>query len=69
MQIHWTKSAVRNLDQIEEHLAAENSKIATNTIHNIIDAIARLSDHPGMGRPGEILRILHPSMHWPEYFN
>ena len=56
MQLRWTDLADIDLEEIEAHIAQENSPIvATNVVMNIIDsAHLILPDYPRAGRQGRL---------------
>lgn len=53
MQIRWTRTAAKDLDEIEEYIAEENSIAATEQILTILDQVEELlPTHPEIGRGG-----------------
>lgn len=55
MRIRWTKGASRNLEQLEEYIAQDNSIAAIDTVLKIIETVELLIEHPAMGRHGRIV--------------
>lgn len=55
MQIRWTITASKNLEQIERYISKDNPGAAIDTILFIINAVSLLQDQPAMGRPGRII--------------
>jgi len=54
MPVDWTDSALADLRQIVEYIAADDPQAATRTGQRIWDAASRLERHPGLGRPGRM---------------
>lgn len=54
MHIRWTKSAKKNLEQIEEYITQDNPRTDIDTVLAIIKAVENLADHPAMGKTGRI---------------
>lgn len=55
MHIRWTKAASQDLDSIEEYIREHNPKAAIEQVLRVIDAVeTKLSNSPGMGKPGRI---------------
>jgi toxin ParE1/3/4 len=54
VRLRWTRAANRDLDSIEEYIAADNPGAAIDTILQILRHVAMLGQHPGMGRPGRV---------------
>ncbi|HLP48433.1 MAG TPA: type II toxin-antitoxin system RelE/ParE family toxin [Candidatus Kapabacteria bacterium] len=55
MRIRWTKAASQDLDNIEEYIREYNPKAAIKQVLRVIDAVeTKLSNSPGMGKPGRI---------------
>ena len=54
MEIFWTQTAEKNLDYIQEYIAADNPSAALQTVLDIIRAVSLLQDHPAMGRVGRV---------------
>lgn len=53
-EIRWTKRAVRRLDQIGVHIAADDPAAAARVVARIIAGVERLASHPAIGRVGRI---------------
>ncbi|OGQ92032.1 MAG: hypothetical protein A2289_23340 [Deltaproteobacteria bacterium RIFOXYA12_FULL_58_15] len=54
MRIRLTRSATRDLDAIEAHIAEDNPKAAVRTVLRVLEAIEGLSEFPNVGRPGRV---------------
>ena len=54
MKIFWTKTAKKNLNDIQNYISPENSYAAVEVIENIIQTIELLKVQPEMGRSGRI---------------
>jgi toxin ParE1/3/4 len=52
MKIRWTKSAVKDLEQISDHIAEDNSEAALQTARTIFSSIEELTAFPRRGRQG-----------------
>lgn len=54
MQLKWLRTALRNLDEEATFIAADDPKAAQLVVRRIMDAVAVLSEQPGIGRPGRV---------------
>lgn len=54
MQVKWTRKALDNLDSAVAFIAEDNPTAASDVASRILKAARRLSDQPGMGRPGRV---------------
>lgn len=54
MQVRWLKSALRNLGDEAEYIAQDDPQAAARVVILIEDAVAMLSEHPALGRPGRV---------------
>ncbi|MCH9020068.1 MAG: type II toxin-antitoxin system RelE/ParE family toxin [Proteobacteria bacterium] len=54
MIVEWSVPAQRDLIAIADDIAADSPDAALAVIEQIDDVVARLADHPRMGRPGRI---------------
>ena len=54
MRVKWTIKAIENLEEVFEHIAADNPQAASDVAKRIWDASQLLSRQPGMGRPGKV---------------
>lgn len=54
MQPKWLRTALRNLDEEATFIAADDPKAAQLVVRRIMDAVAVLSEQPGIGRPGRV---------------
>ena len=55
MRIRWTRTASKNLEQIEEYISRDNPVAAVDTILNIIRRVELLAHQPAMGRAGRVM--------------
>ena len=55
MQIRWTITASKNLEQIERYISKDNPSAAIDMVLTIINAVSLLEQQPAMGRPGRIM--------------
>lgn len=63
MKFRLSPTAAHDLDEIYDYIAQDNVRAAAEVISRIIDAIARLEDHPRLGREGRRARtreLIHP---------
>ncbi|HJQ56445.1 MAG TPA: type II toxin-antitoxin system RelE/ParE family toxin [Vineibacter sp.] len=54
MRLDWLPAAERNVEDQVAYIAARNPKAALAMGDKIEAAVARLADHPHMGRPGRL---------------
>lgn len=51
-EIHWTDTALKDLDDIGSYIALDSPRSAENTVRRIAETVAALAYHPRMGRIG-----------------
>lgn len=51
-EIHWTVTALQDLDDIGSYIALDSPRSAENVVRRIVETVAALAYHPKMGRPG-----------------
>ncbi len=54
MRVRWTTPALRDYAAAGEWLAARDPVAAERVFRRIDDALAALSEHPRLGRPGRV---------------
>lgn len=54
MQVKWLRRALHNLDSEAAYIAQDSPKAAAQFIDHITKSVARLVDHPHLGRPGRM---------------
>ena len=54
MRVRWLRKALRNLDEEATYIAADDPAAARLVVARVLDAVALLAQHPGMGRPGRV---------------
>ena len=54
MRVRWLRAALAELDAEAEYIARDNPKAAAKMVASIATAVARLTTHPAMGRPGRV---------------
>ena len=54
MQIRWYSEAVHDLTEVRKYIANDNPRAAREVAGRIVEEIAHLKNHPGMGRPGRV---------------
>jgi toxin ParE1/3/4 len=52
MSIEWTERAADDLNSLVEYIERDDRPTAERVGREIITAVSRLEDFPGMGRPG-----------------
>jgi toxin ParE1/3/4 len=56
MQIRWLRAALRNLEDQVDYIAARNPAAAERASTRLHSLVARLVDHPEIGRIGRVDR-------------
>jgi len=54
VRVRWLHRALRNLDEEASYIAAEDPKAARLVVGRVLDAVAKLAEQPGLGRPGRV---------------
>jgi plasmid stabilization system protein ParE len=54
MRVKWLRKALRNLDDEATYVAIEDPLAARLVVERVLNAVAMLVDHPGIGRPGRV---------------
>lgn len=54
MALKWTRSALRNLEDIAEYIAKDSPLTATRFAAELKEKTCKLVAHPGMGRAGRV---------------
>lgn len=54
MALKWTRSALRNLEDIAEYIAKDSPLTATRFAAELKEKTGKLVAHPGMGRAGRV---------------
>ena len=54
MRLRWLRKALRNLDDEATYIAADDAAAARLVVKRVLDAVARLADQQGLGRPGRV---------------
>jgi len=52
--IHWTPTALRDLESLHAYVAVDNQEAAAATVDRIVSAIDALQRYPDMGRKGRV---------------
>lgn len=55
-EVHWTKPALQDLDDIAAYIAIDNPRAAGNTVRRIVEAASGLSFFPLIGREGRVAK-------------
>lgn len=55
MNPRWLWLAARDLDCAFDHIAENDIDAAERTVNTILEAVERLVDFPGSGRPGRVV--------------
>ncbi|MBW9056671.1 type II toxin-antitoxin system RelE/ParE family toxin [Rhizobium mesosinicum] len=51
-EIHWTKTALQDLDEIGSYIAFDSPRSAGNVVRRIVETVSAFAYHPKIGRPG-----------------
>lgn len=54
MKVRWTRTALKDLEAIGDHVARDKPAAASRLVGAIFDRTGTLSRHPEAGRPGRI---------------
>ena len=54
MELNWTRSALRDLDDAGNYIALDNPAAAASMAQHIQEAVEYLEDHPALGRSGRL---------------
>ena len=54
MALKWTKTALRTIDEIAQHIAQDNPARATSFVKELRQSTEKLDSFPGMGRAGRV---------------
>ena len=54
MRLKWLRTALRNLDEEANFIAADDPRAARLVVSRILNAVAVLAEQPGLGRPGRV---------------
>jgi addiction module RelE/StbE family toxin len=54
MALKWTRTALGSVDEIAGYIAADNPARAASFVKELRAAVAKLQEHPGMGRAGRV---------------
>jgi toxin ParE1/3/4 len=54
VKVSWTPSARNDLVAIFEHIQRDDPRAASGLVDRLDRAVSRLSEHPGLGRPGRV---------------
>ena len=54
MRVRWLRTALRNLDEEAEFIAADDPAAARLVVMRVLEAVAQLAEQPALGRPGRV---------------
>jgi plasmid stabilization system protein ParE len=54
MRVRWLRTALRNLDEEAEYIAADDPAAARLVVGRVLEAVDLLADQPALGRPGRV---------------
>jgi toxin ParE1/3/4 len=54
MTVVWSRRAVQHLIHLRKYISEESPSAAASVAQRILDCVARLAEHPAIGRPGRI---------------
>ena len=52
MELEWTPSALRDIDDAGRYIAQDNPRAAVDMAERVLEAIDYLLQYPALGRPG-----------------
>ena len=55
MIVQWHRRARQDLRQVRAYIAREDPQAAARVAQRILRSVERLSENPGIGRPGRVL--------------
>lgn len=55
MQVKWHRRARQDLREVRTYIAEDNPQAAAKVAQSILQAIERLPNNPGIGRPGRVM--------------
>lgn len=56
MRVRWLRKALRNLDEEATYIATDDPAAARLLVERVLQAVAKLEEQPGIGRPGRVPR-------------
>ena len=54
MKVVWFRSAIADLEEARAYIARDDPKAARRVASALVASVDRLSEYPGIGRPGRI---------------
>lgn len=54
MRVRWLRKALGNLDEEATYIAVDDPAAARLVVARVLEAVAMLSQQPGIGRPGRV---------------
>jgi plasmid stabilization system protein ParE len=54
MRVRWLRRARQNLDEEASYIAADDPAAGRAVVERVLEAVATLSQHPDLGRPGRV---------------
>lgn len=54
MKLRWLSTASADLEQLYHYIAQDNPDAAANEVEKVLDAVGRLAEMTGLGRPGRV---------------
>lgn len=54
MRVRWLRTAFRNLDDEASFIVADDAAAARLVVERLLEAVVRLAEQPGLGRPGRV---------------
>jgi toxin ParE1/3/4 len=54
MRVRWLRTALSNLDEEAEFVAADDPAAARLAVMRVLEAVAQLAEQPALGRPGRV---------------
>ena len=54
MRVRWLRAALRSLDDEATYISEDDPAAVLRVVQRVMQAVARLEEQPGIGRPGKV---------------
>ena len=54
MRIHWTPTALRDLEALHDHISNDSTRAAASEVEKVLSALEAITHHPELGRKGRV---------------
>lgn len=54
MIVKWTKTALKNLDDLADYVAEENPRAAASMVRKVLTGVEKLKRFPALGKAGRV---------------